>query len=200
MKLVLFSSPDKGIIKKLEKEILPTQGLVFGYMPADGNNPKPKYTPFWKEFAKRNKAKFIYINNSKKPTKNEMEGIYKIDSLFIAGGNAFDLLDNTRKAGYDKIIKNSLAQKKNFIYAGFSAGAVLATPDIRVAAKDNNWGFGHDENNAGLKNTKSLGLIDFEILPHYQPSIDNNNIKKFEDRYQTKLKPLTNQDYLIIKK
>jgi len=199
MKLVLFSNPDNGMLEKLEKEILPKPRLMFGYMPADGKNPKSEYTPFWKEFAKRNQARFIYLDNSQKPTKREMEDINNIDSLMITGGNVYELLSNLRRSGYDAVIKK-LATNKDFIFSGFSASAIIATPDIRVAGKDNNWSFGYDENNAGVKDTKALGLIDFEILPHFEKGNDDKNIKKFEKRYKTTLKPLADTDYLIIKK
>ena len=199
MKLILFSNPDNGTIEGLEKEILPKSNLVFGYMPADGNNPKPEFTPFWKEFAKRNKAGFLYLDNSKKPTKDELEDIRKIDSLFVAGGNVYNLLDNVKKSGYDKIIKG-LARNKDFIYSGFSAGAILATSNIRVAAKDNNWSFGYDEDSRNTQDTRALGLVDFEILPHYEPRKDDENIKGFEKRYNTKLKPITDLQHLIVTK
>lgn len=199
MKLILFSNPDNGIIETLEEKILPKDNLTFGYMSADGNNPKPEYTPYWKEFARRNKAKFLYLDNSQKPTKKQLREIYRIDSLLVAGGNVFNLLYNIKKTGYDKIIKN-LAKNKDFIYAGFSAGAILATPDIRVASKDNCWQFGYDEDTKNTKDTRALGLVDFEILPHYDPKNDNKKVKNFEKKHKTKLKPLTDLQYLIIKK
>lgn len=199
MKLVLFSNPNEGIIEKLEKEILPKHGLAFGYMPADGRNPKPQYTPFWRELAKKHNAEFVYIDNSKKPTTEEIKKFLKINSLAVMGGNVFNLLRNIRANGFDKIIKK-IAEKEDFIYSGFSAGAIIATPDIRIVGKEHSWAFGYDENEPNITNTIALGFVDFEILPHYDPKIDKEHLKSYEKRYDTKVRAITDREFIIINK
>ena len=199
MKLILYSNPINGVLEKLENEMFPKDfDVIFGYMPADGNNPGPEYTPFWKELAKKHNAEFIYIDNSRKPTKDELLNIMRVNSLTITGGNVYALLYNIRGAGFDKVIEK-LSRKKNFIYSGFSAGAMIITPDIRIAGKEYDWAFGYDENKVGIKNTKALGFVDFEILPHYNPEIDEPKVNKFRENNRSKIKPLTDSEFIVMK-
>jgi peptidase E len=197
MKLVLYSKPDNGIIEKLENEIFHEKGTVFGYMPADGNSPKPQYTPFWQDLAKKHNAKFVYIDNSKTPTKADLDKNSEINSLAVMGGNVFNLLHNIRTNGYNKIIRK-LAEKEDFIYSGFSAGAIIATPNIRIANKEYCWAFGYDENEPNITDTKALGFVDFEILPHFDPELDRINLCKYKNKFETKVEPLTDSNYKII--
>lgn len=200
MKLILYSNPDNGVLEKLKKEIFPkNKKIVFGYMPADGSDPKQEFTPFWQDLAKKHGAEFLYINNSKKPTKKEREQFEKINSLTITGGNVYALLDNLRNSGYDALISN-LAAKDDFIYSGFSAGAMIVTPDIRAAGKEYGWSFGYDENRVGISDTKSLGFIDFEILPHYDQDKDKEKLEEYKKRYNVNIKPITDSEYLILVK
>lgn len=185
---------------KIEPEIFDKSlgRIVFGYMPADGNDPKPEFNPYWQGLAKRHNAELVYINNSKKPTEEELQNINRINSLSITGGNVFALLYNLRVNGFDKIILD-LFKKDNFVYSGFSAGAVIVTPDIRIASKDHNWSFGYDENNVNIKDTTALNLIDFEILPHYTKA-DKTNLINYQEKYSVKVKPIADDEYLIVEK
>ena len=200
MKLILYSSPDNGVLEKLEGKIFPkNRKTVFGYMPSDGKNPKPEYMPFWQDLAKKHGAEFVYVDNSKIPNANKLEDIKRVNSFGIMGGNVFALLHNLRQSGLDKIIIRK-AKEKDFIYSGFSAGAMIATPDIRLAGKEYGWAFGYDENLVGLKDTHALGLVEFEILPHFEPAKDQKKLEKYVKKCHAKVKPLTDSDLLVLNK
>lgn len=199
MKLILYSNPDNGVIEKLEEEIFPKgRKNVFGYMQADGNNPKPHYTPFWEEIANRHEAKFINIDSSKKPSAKLLKELSRVNTLTITGGNVFALLNNLRKSGLGKFVIEK-CRDKDFVYSGFSAGAIIVTPDIRVARKKHEWGFGYDDNFVDIKDTKALKIVDFEILPHYNPELDKQKIINYVKKYNTILKPISDLEYIIIK-
>jgi peptidase E len=84
------------------------------------------------------------------------------DIIFVAGGNAFYLLDAMRKCNFEKIIRKLL--KQGIVYIGVSAGSMVAGKSIDVASwKDTS------KNIIGLKNLKGLGLVPFDIFVHYQP-------------------------------
>jgi dipeptidase E len=51
----------------------------------------------------------------------------------------------------------------SLIYVGTSAGALLAGPDLAPAAAEDNRAAAPE-----LESTRSLGLVDFTILPHDQ--------------------------------
>lgn len=198
MKLVLYSNPGNGVLEKIEKEIFPkNRKIVFGYMPADGDNPKSHYTPFWRELSKKHQAEFVYIDNSRKPSRKNINDFNKINSLAIMGGNVFSLLHNLRESGLDKFILEK-AKENDFIYSGFSAGAMIITPNIRIAGQEHGWTFGYDENLVNIKDTKALGLVDFEILPHYNEKLDLKKLRNYMRKYNVTVKPLTDNDIIII--
>jgi dipeptidase E len=182
---------------KIEPEIFNKSSgkIVFGYMPADGSDPKPEFNPYWQELANKHNAELVYVDNSKKPSEVELQNISRVNSLSITGGNVFALLHNLRKNGFDKIILE-LFNKDNFIYSGFSAGAVIVTPDIRIAGCGHGWSFGYDENNVNIKDTRALNLVDFEILPHYTKA-DKTNLTKYQEKYSVKVRQIADSEYLI---
>lgn len=101
----------------------------------------------------------IDINISKERKQNILKKFKVVDSIFVAGGNSFYLLQQL-------IIKDVLQELKEFannkIYIGSSAGACITCPSIDYAQKLD------DKAKAPLLNNyKALNLVDFYILPHY---------------------------------
>ena len=101
----------------------------------------------------------IDINISKERKQNILKKFKVVDSIFVAGGNSFYLLQQL-------IIKDVLQELKEFannkIYIGSSAGACIACPSIDYAQKLD------DKAKAPLLNNyKAMNLVDFYILPHY---------------------------------
>lgn len=82
------------------------------------------------------------------------------DVIFVSGGNTYYLLDHVRKSGFDKVVKDLVGLGK--IYAGTSAGAILATPTIDSAKDADDASVAPD-----LKDLTGLGFVDFCIIPHY---------------------------------
>ena len=101
----------------------------------------------------------IDIDISKERKQNILKKFKVVDSIFVAGGNSFYLLQQL-------IIKDVLQELKEFannkIYIGSSAGACIACPSIDYAQKLD------DKAKAPLLNNyKAMNLVDFYILPHY---------------------------------
>jgi dipeptidase E len=91
------------------------------------------------------------------------EHLAGFDVLYIQGGNTFYLLDQLRRSGADKIIRD-LVTGDHTVYCGISAGSVVACPDIAVAG----WGPEWDHNEVGLTDLAGLGLVPFILSPHYE--------------------------------
>jgi len=200
-KLILFSEPTPEVMAKLTPEIFGEfiKDKVLAYMPSDGGatEANAKYTPFWQEFAQSNGAQFINLDNSKTGNEAETE-IQKLELaniLVITGGNTFKLLKNLRDSGFDKAIKQ-FWQKNNVILVGFSAGAEVLTPSIKTASQ----GDKPDPNDVGLEDLSGLGLVDFEIWPHYNQAIEQKSADEYEAINHIELKRLANQDLLVINK
>lgn len=128
-------------------------------------------------------------------TKKELFGILKdMDVIYIAGGNTFYLLEKVRESGFDQIVQTLL--DSGIIYAGASAGAVLAGPTIEpIRALD-------DPSKAtGLKSYEGLGLINFVVLPHYGKEKYKEKFKKIMSEFGSrgfKLIPLTDEQSIIV--
>ena len=135
-RIVLFSTPYNN---KNFYEIL---NLIFPtsmknkhplFMPSHGiANTLQQYFDDWDGFANRFNLNLEYIDNSVKDTTKEKEKLKNSNILIISGGDPFQLLINLRKSGLDSTIIQ-FTKKKEFILAGYSAGAYILTPTLEVA-------------------------------------------------------------------
>lgn len=126
---------------------------------------------------------------------NELQDVLKdFDVIYVAGGNAFYLLEKIYQSGFDKVVKELL--NKGVVYAGASAGAVIVCPTIEPMAELD------DPSKApNLKSYQALNLIDFVILPHYGKEKYIEKYKKIMDTYQNKgyeIITLTDQQAIIV--
>ena len=85
-----------------------------------------------------------------------MPTLQHADALFIGGGNTYALLKRLREAGLLEPI--GVRVRAGLPYLGSSAGANVAGPTILTT---NDW------NVVGLENFRALGLVPFNINPHY---------------------------------
>lgn len=82
------------------------------------------------------------------------------DIVYIAGGNCFYLLQQLQETGYGDMLVGYI--ENGGLYAGASAGAVVAGVDIKpVAALD------EPEKVPNLHSTQGLALVDIVPVPHY---------------------------------
>ena len=73
------------------------------------------------------------------------EHLAGFDVLYIQGGNTFHLLDQMRRSGADRIIRELVAGHLT-VYCGVSAGSIVAGPEIGIAGWSPDW----DRNEVGL--------------------------------------------------
>ncbi len=81
----------------------------------------------------------------------------RAEAIFVGGGNTYALLQRLREAGLLDAIRARVAA--GLPYLGASAGSNLAGPNILTT---NDW------NVVGLSRFEALGLVPFNINPHYQ--------------------------------
>lgn len=112
--------------------------------------------------------------------------------LYISGGNTFYLLQELQKKHLTEVICRRVSE--GMVYAGESAGAIIAAPDIaynhimddRAAAPD-------------LKSSRGLGLVPFSVLPHYGEFPFEKTAAETLKAYRASLDlvPLTNSEAVI---
>jgi len=172
-RLVLFSHLTEVVLKKVFPLIFPASltNKVLACMPCDGSLVGHSYDLFtsaWRDLAQQYHAGFVFINNT---TNNLSQGIMKLQQaniLLITGGNVCVLLRNLRASGLDRAILD-FAQRDEYIIAGYSAGAMILSPTIRLAACSPD---GNENADVGLSDFTALHLVESEIFPHYTPEYE----------------------------
>ena len=132
---------------------------------------------------------YIFDENKSEKFKN-----LDIDIIYVSGGNTFATLDKIRKANFDSAIIEYV--KKGVIYIGGSCGAHIVTKNIEhLLELDNNY--------VCINNYDALGIVDGVIIPHFNASDYNPNLREMvynkllcDKKYN--VYKLTNDESLII--
>lgn len=113
-----------------------------------------------REYLYKMNYKVIDIDISKQSKQDILKKFKLVDSIFVAGGNSFYLLQQLKNKDVLKELKEFANNK---IYIGSSAGACIVCPSIEYVQKLD------DKSQAPLLNDyNAMNLVDFYILPHYK--------------------------------
>jgi len=105
---------------------------------------------------------------------DEKKDLSRYGLIYILGGNPFYLMNQINLKG----IKESILdlEMTNKIIIGASAGSMILTPSIRLVEElDSGLNY-----NVKLVEMNGLGLVDFQICPHYKRFM--NRFYAFEER------------------
>lgn len=122
------------------------------------------------------------------------EKLERNDFIYISGGNTFFLLQELRRSGADKIIKEQVNSGK--LYIGESAGAIVTSPNIEyVRFMDNK------EKATKLKTFEGLNLVEFYPVPHYsnEPFKDSATATITQYNSTLNLLPISNTQAIKVK-
>lgn len=115
------------------------------------------------------------------------------DIIYIGGGNTFYILQELKRSGADKLIKEQVLLGKAYI--GESAGSVVAAPCIDYIED-------MDKRDAApnLRDCSALGLVDFYPLPHMNsfPFIRASRMIAEKHSNDLKLLPITNRQAVCV--
>ena len=173
MKLVFYSGGQQRSNHRLHNAVvdLARQGrkrrgpLKLTYVPFCSDNSNVFYHRAKRRYKSHGIEEFFCLNVDTYPTPKEIREALQSDVIYLAGGNTFYFLKYLRESGFLSHLK-AFAEKGGVI-AGLSAGGLILTPTTALAADK---GLGPDENEVGLTNFKSLGLVPFEFSPHFHPT------------------------------
>ena len=169
--------------------------LKVAFIPTAGNILKDNW------FVTEDRNKLIDLGftvvdvNLEDKTKNQLlEAMTDIDIIFVAGGNTFYLLQETKKSGFDQIVISFV--EKGGAYIGSSAGTLLAGQSIELAKNIDN-----QKDAPELKSCDGLKLVDFVVLPHYDDQDFKNkidqNLQKHKNYKHKIIKILDNQAVVV---
>ena len=120
---------------------------------------------------------------------HQVRELDQFDAVYIGGGNTFALLQELRKSGFERYLKDCVRQGKA-VYGG-SAGAAVLGRDIRTVTY-------LDRNEVGLVETQGLDLAaGHAIWVHYQPQ-DDSLIEAYVHQYQQPVIALSECSGIVI--
>ena len=112
------------------------------------------YTSRMQEFLGGMGQEFLGLHESSEPH----ETIAQADAIYVGGGNSFLLIKELHERGLIEPIREAV--RSGTPYLGVSAGANVACPSMMTT---NDMPIAHPESFA------SLGIVPFQINPHYHP-------------------------------
>lgn len=165
-RLVLYSGGQSRSNHKLHEALVGLVGkkkkVSMTYVPFCEDGCRVFYGRFQRRYSRFGADSFFCLPVDSKPKKQDLDRALRSDIIYLAGGNTFYFLKHLRASGLLPRLK-SFAERGG-VLAGLSAGAIMLTPNIELAAYPP---FEPDENEVGLRNLKALGLVKFEFLPHF---------------------------------
>ena len=192
-RILLFSTLTVSNRKAVLNQLFPAalQNKVFSYIPSNGVKGSEPYIEQWQVIAQDYNAEFNVIDNSVNDADEQKKLLYS-NIVLISGGNTFGLLQNLRSSGLDKSIEE-FAEKSDFVLAGFSAGALVLTPTIEICNLSD-----FDENLVGLKDLTGLGIVNFEVFPHYNEHLQKLSMENYQKTTDNNVREITDEDYITL--
>ena len=115
------------------------------------------------------------------------------DCIYVSGGNTFFLIQELRKTGTDKLIKEQVEMGK--LYIGESAGTIILSPNIEYAKKMDDY----LTLTPNFNDFTGLGIIDFYPVVHFNCFPFAEATRNIINEYgHLPLKPITNQQAIVI--
>lgn len=134
------------------------------------------------------------LDISKASGKEISQKLQTNDYIYSTGGNTFFLLQELKRTGADKILKDQIHSGK--MYIGESAGSAILSPDIEYTNEMDDC-----KKAPQLKDTSALSIIDFHPLPHHRNfpfrKAVEKTIAKYASRFQ--LIPFSNEQVITVK-
>lgn len=191
MKLFLASeAKHPESIKKLAEFVGGFEGKRIAYIPTAANGEYGWES--WKnggtwELINTLDAHITLVQLEEYRNKNLEEVLRGKDIIWVGGGMSGYLMYWMKSVGLDNSLKPLL--QKGAIYVGSSAGAMVTAQTLDVAT----WDF--VDNDLGAKDMSGLGLVDFDIYPHYEDSLYEQIKNKFRGK---KMYLLKNGEEIIV--
>lgn len=173
-KLVLYSGGQSPKNKVLHEALVNLKGRgrkaqSMTYIPFSHENGEYFFKRIKKRYRQFGVRKFKYFAVDSDFLRKEMNEALRSDIIYLAGGNTFYFLKHLRESGFLKRLEKFI--QSGGIVTGLSAGAIILTPHIYMAAYPKH---DCDKNEVKLKNLNSIGAVDFEFFPHYTPTAKNH--------------------------
>jgi dipeptidase E len=138
--------------------------------------------------------------SGKERTEKLSKKMAEFGAVYVRGGNVFILRRAFKQSGFDKILPE-LAKRKDFVYASFSAGSCVLSPDLNGLQHVDDPELDPEGYKEGERIYEGLGLIDYSIAPHFRSDHrESQKINVVVDYYlnnMVKFVAMTDNDVII---
>lgn len=168
MKLVLYSGgleKENRLLDRAFIELLGKKNPVVTFIPSSSYLSEQEFKSFVRHYSKNKITRFIHFPVDVPFDRIIFQEVMRSDAIHLGGGNTFYFLNSLRKAKLLPELRTFV--EKGGVLTGLSAGAILMTENIDMAAYPE---FDRDENNVNLSNLQALNLLDFLFFPHFKNS------------------------------
>ena len=168
MKLVLYSGgsdKENTLLDKSFIELLDKKNPVVTFIPSSSYLSDQEFKNFVRHYSKFKITRFIHFPVDLPFDRIMFQEMMRSDAIHLGGGNTFYFLNSLRKAKLIPELKKFV--ERGGVLTGLSAGAILMTEDIEMAAYPE---FDRDENTVNISNLSALNLVDFLFFPHFKNS------------------------------
>ncbi|MBP7842540.1 Type 1 glutamine amidotransferase-like domain-containing protein [Candidatus Woesebacteria bacterium] len=125
----------------------------------------------------------------------------EFNAVYVRGGNVFVLRRAFAESGFD-VLLYEWAERDDFVYAGFSAGVCVLSPDLSGLELVDDPEIDPDGYKPGFRITTGLRLIEFSVTPHFRSdhpeSQKINSVVDYYLNHAVVFVALTDNDVLIL--
>ncbi len=172
MNIWLFSSGDgdenEDVDQDLFKQIGSKQPLLT-FIPSAEDDYEEYYDEFIDRFQRHGLCQFRMLDVDRPISNLKLKKVLQSDLIYLSGGNTYYFLKHLHDSGFMEELHKFI--KRGGILAGHSAGAIIQTPHIATAGFPED---DRDDNEVGIIDLTAMGLVQFEIFPHYENSAMHN--------------------------
>ena len=180
MKLVFYSGGDEISNMAIDEEALDlveSNNPTFVYIPSSSYDGEYEFQEFVEHYQKFGVTRFLYFPVDIPHDNVLLKEVFNSDLIHLGGGNTYYFLHSLRKRGLLGFLKEYALE--GGVLSGLSAGGIMMTPNIRTAGYPD---FDRDDNEEGLVNLRSLGLVKFEFFPHFKNSVRYDTVLRKQSK------------------
>ena len=185
MKLVFYAGGDDKdnlLLDKAFVDLIGKKNPVVTFIPSSSYLSEQEFKVFVRHYSKFKITRFIHFPVDVPFDRILLQEVLRSDAIHMAGGNTFYFLNSLRKAKLLPQLRHFV--QRGGVLTGLSAGAIIMTEDIEMAAYPE---FDRDENTVNLSNLSSLNLVDFAFFPHFKNSSRYDIVFKRYSRLRNKV-------------
>lgn len=162
MPIVLYSDFKPQVSFQVDDKLL---SLLAGshcrvaYIPSDSDLTRRYFQKVQQSYQKIGISEVNYFDLGLEFDKLATAEILKHDAIHLSGGEPVKFLEHMKARQFGPVLKSYL--KSGGILIGVSAGAMILTPSLELVQEI-------DEESVPKSLRRALGILEFEIYPHYK--------------------------------